>query len=103
MAEVHVYRNRPDDQRTPADMCFCVACNGWYGVPHTASHCQKGEALIWRPSDCACRFCCAVSGRPYTGTFGFTTTATEWQPPTPECVPEDQRARERREQYRDAR
>lgn len=78
---VHVYRNRVDDRRGPDLMYFCPACNGWYGVPHTGSHCRNGDSARWRPQDCACRFCKAATGQPIQGRHGFFTAAPEWQPP----------------------
>lgn len=77
---VHVYRNRPDDDRLRDSLVFCDACGGWYGVPHDGSHCQSGGTAKFLPSQCACAFCRRSVGRRIEGTFGFFTTAKEWQP-----------------------
>ena len=78
---VHVYRNRADDDRGPADLHFCKACNGWYGVPHSTSHCQHPRKYPrWRGENCACAECRTEHGQPIEGTHGFITDAPEWQP-----------------------
>ena len=76
---VHVYRNRPDDRRTKSELHFCLACEGWYGVPHDDSHCQQRVARL-PVHNCACRFCREYAGRPVEGDYGFWTEAKRWQP-----------------------
>jgi hypothetical protein len=77
---VHVYRNRRDDVRGREALHFCRSCGGWYGVPHTGSHCQRGATDTWAVTRCACRFCREAAGLPVEGSFGFTTSEQEWQP-----------------------
>lgn len=79
---VHVYRNRPDDKRSRGELHFCSACNGWYGVPHSDSHCSTEGTAAWGStrSACACRYCCEATGRPVQGRYGFFTEAKRWQP-----------------------
>ena len=79
--KVYVYRNRDDDRRGPADLHFCKACGGWYGVPHTGSHCRdrRDSGILGRGS-CACRFCTEATGRRVPGRYGFFTEARKWQP-----------------------
>lgn len=87
--EVHVYRNRADDHRTASELHFCVACLGWYGVPHMGSHCQQGIVAAWRSNHCACAWCRSWNDKPVQGTYGFFTEAEEWQPPlTSESKPD---------------
>jgi len=81
MPALFVYRNRSDDQRGPGEMHYCSHCNGWYGVPHDNSHCQRDRPTDFGSKDCACRFCREKHGKPVTGVFGFFTTLEEWQPP----------------------
>ena len=65
-----IYRNRSDDNRPVEALHFCRSCGGYYGVPHTNSHCKKGTTAPWRPQDCACRFCKQAMGDPIQGAFG---------------------------------
>lgn len=78
--EVHVYRNRSDDNRSADELYYCDACTGWYGVQHDTNHCQSGGKANWRPQQCACRFCCEATGRPIQGGYGLITRARRWQP-----------------------
>ena len=78
---VHVYRNRPNDLRPRSELTFCETCGGWYGVPHTGSHCQQGVPNV--PSGeqgCACRSCREATGQPIEGRYGFFSNAKGWQP-----------------------
>lgn len=76
---VHVYRNRADDNRQRHDLVFCHHCNGWYGVPHTGSHCNQHTAdPRSKPGHCACRFCCQRDGRPIEGRHGTITADPYW-------------------------
>jgi hypothetical protein len=79
---VHVYRNRDDDRREPDELYYCASCTGWYGVPHTDSHCQQRRpgGLGSRENACACRFCSEATGRPIEGRYGIFTEAKKWQP-----------------------
>jgi hypothetical protein len=78
---VHVYRNRDDDDRPREEMHFCEPCNGWYGVPHTMSHCQRRmPAGFGEAAQCACAFCRIAHRTPVEGRYGFFTDALEWQP-----------------------
>lgn len=79
---VHVYRNRPDDQRGPDELHYCTACHGWYGIPHDDSHCQDGVLPVDNRA-CACALCREFNGKPIEGGFGFKTNQPEWQPPKP--------------------
>jgi hypothetical protein len=72
-----IYRNRSDDDRTPEQLHLCLSCGGYYGVPHTNSHCQKGETARWRPQDCACRFCREAMCWPIQGRFGVFLACTD--------------------------
>jgi hypothetical protein len=76
---IFVYRNREDDKRGPDKLHFCAACGGWYGVPHTNSHCQTGTPALF-PQNCACRFCKEETNQRIEGTWGFWTGIKEWQP-----------------------
>jgi hypothetical protein len=67
----HVYRNRSDDGRTSAEMVYCKACDGFYGVPHDYSHCQDKTIRHWNSQGCACRFCREANGKPIQGTHGY--------------------------------
>jgi hypothetical protein len=82
LVPVFVYRNRDDDDRGPDQLHFCRPCGGWYGVPHTNSHCQKRTAdeLFNRHLSCACRFCRERALKPVQGTYGFFPTDPKWQP-----------------------
>lgn len=66
----HIYRNRSDDTRPVEELHFCAACDGYYGVPHTNSHCQRRETSTWMSDSCACRFCRRRHGKPIEGAFG---------------------------------
>jgi hypothetical protein len=72
----HVYKNRSDDDRTSADMVYCKACDGFYGVPHDNSHCRKGLPSMWNVTNCACRVCRESQGLPIQGTYGYFVEST---------------------------
>ena len=78
---VHVYRNNLDDKRGPDELHFCHQCEGWYGVPHEGSHCQRRLSAWWPKGTCACRFCRIRDELPIAGDYGFFTEAAKWQPP----------------------